>query len=63
MRDDCTYTRMLLLWDDMSTDRYSHEIRNVHWDVNELDEVTNKAHDCKPNSDCLGDLHELFAHL
>ena len=54
---------MLLLWNDMSTNRYSHDIRNVHWDVNELDEVTNKAHDCKPNSDCLGDLHELFAHL
>ena len=51
---------MLLLWNDMSTNRYSHDIRNVHWDVNELDEVTNEAHDRKTDSNGLRDLEELY---
>ena len=32
---------------------------DVHGDVDELDEVTDEAHDRKTNSDRLGDLNEL----
>ncbi len=38
-------------------------MRDVHWDVDELDEVANEAHDRETNSNSLGDLHELCIRL
>ena len=32
---------------------------DAHWDVDELNEVTNETHDGETNGDCLGDLDEL----
>lgn len=32
---------------------------DAHWDVNELDKVTNETHDGETNSDCFANLCEL----
>ena len=35
------------------------ETCDAHWDVDELDEVANEAHDAKADGDCLADLDVL----
>ena len=50
---------MLLLRVKISLLHDNNSRGDVHGDVDELDEVTDEAHDRKTNSDRLGDLNEL----
>ena len=58
---DATHTRMLLLYKRYKRVRRRGTVRgNVHWDVDELDEVANETHNSKANSDSLANLSEFY---
>ena len=52
---------MLLLQVQDSTVVLVSDQNIVDWNMNELDKETNESHDQKPNTGCLGNLHEFLS--
>jgi hypothetical protein len=54
------YTRILFLKSKMRAWKGIRGSHDAHWDVNELDKVTNETHDSETNGDCFANLCELY---